>query len=291
MRPLFSLLAVAVTAGAAVADEADAARYYEKLGGVVVRDEAAPGKPVVRLLLNNARIVDEDLGPLAELPRLKWLSLSKAAVTDAAFRHVAKLPDLETVGFGWTRVTGKGLGELAGLKKLRSLELISTHVNDAGLKEVGTLTQLDYLRLDHTLVTDAGVKELAGLRHLRTLDLSYTAVGDAGVKAVAGLSWMTNLRLTGTKVTDAGVADLARLRRLHTLGLGFTAVTGTGLKDMAGLEILCEVTLDKISADGVKALSGLKQLRRLSFVRGSMPSAAFDELRRALPTCEFLTSP
>src|SRR5215207_3714437 len=71
--------------GVGGADEAEdkAAAVVQKLGGVVIRDDRAPGKPVVMVNLGSAKISDVGLKELAPLKSLTKLILASTPVTDA----------------------------------------------------------------------------------------------------------------------------------------------------------------------------------------------------------------
>jgi hypothetical protein len=131
-----AVLALPAPGGAARADEAEAAKRVEQLGGTVTRDGKQPGSPAVKVTLTGPKVTDDDLKPLKELPQLAALELSGAGVTDA------------------------GLRQLRDCKQLKSLSLSHTLVTDAGLKHLKDLKQLESLNLFHTKVTAAGVKEL-----------------------------------------------------------------------------------------------------------------------------------
>ena len=85
MRKFLGALAVLVIlSGVARADEADAVKVIEKLGGKVTRDEKQPGKPVVEVNLMLTKVTDADLKQLKELKQLASLNLFGCrAVTNA----------------------------------------------------------------------------------------------------------------------------------------------------------------------------------------------------------------
>src|SRR5260370_1393755 len=117
-----SVLSVMVLCGAVQADEADAIKLVEQLGGTITRDDKQAGKPVVGVAFNfdsSPHLVgDADLKRLTELKQLTLLKINGARVTDA------------------------GLKELKGLKNLKELYLVQTAVTDAGVKELKGLKQL-----------------------------------------------------------------------------------------------------------------------------------------------------
>ena len=120
-------------------DDAKAEKSIKAIGGKVVRDDKATGKPVIVVDLTNTKVTDAGLKELelAGLKSLQTLSLSGTGVTDAGLKELAGFESLQTLDLSLTGVTGAGLKELAGLKSLQTLMLISTAgVTDAGVAEL-----------------------------------------------------------------------------------------------------------------------------------------------------------
>src|SRR2546425_614201 len=86
---LGALLAALILSGAARADEADAVKLVEKLGGTIKRDDKQPGKPVVEVDLSfRDKVTDADLRELKELKQLVVLDLNFTLVTDAGLKEL-----------------------------------------------------------------------------------------------------------------------------------------------------------------------------------------------------------
>ena len=118
------------------ADDAEvtAVALVEKLGGTVVRDEKAPGKPVTQVWLIKTKVTDAELKELAIFKNLIGLVLIYTKVTDVGLKELATLKNLVVLELGNTKVTDAGLKELAALKNLEILNLTDTEVTDAGLR-------------------------------------------------------------------------------------------------------------------------------------------------------------
>src|SRR5438093_800025 len=142
----------------AAGDEARALAVVVRLGGRFTRNEFAPGKPVVAVMLGGSKLTDADLKQVASLKHLRGMYLFHTRISDA------------------------GLKDLAGLGELHTLELSDTAVTDAGLKELARLKQLKNLFLGGTRVTDAGAKVLTEIEGLQWLDFSGTSITNAGLK-------------------------------------------------------------------------------------------------------------
>ncbi|OWK36596.1 Serine/threonine protein kinase PrkC, regulator of stationary phase [Fimbriiglobus ruber] len=175
---------------------------------------------------------------LCRLPELRCLWLTKAAVVDPWFGHLASAPLLEKVILGhipieisarWTRDGLAALGRsptikavhiyesvypthalsgLAAAPGLANLELAETTIGDAICPHIARLPALTSLRLDRNRVTDEGVKQIATLKTLKTLDLSKTEITDAAVPLLAALDGLTFLKVVDTRITPAGLLAL-----------------------------------------------------------------------------------
>src|SRR5437763_1165287 len=99
------LVLTLLTPGLSQADEAEdaAVKAVENLGGAIVRDEKAIGKPVIAVHLSGDKV-----GP---------------RVNDAELKVLAGLKDLRTLNLEYSKVTGWGLKDLVGLKNLVDLHL------------------------------------------------------------------------------------------------------------------------------------------------------------------------
>jgi hypothetical protein len=96
------------------ADDAEdkAVEAIKKLGGKVMRDENAEGRPVI--------LVD----------------LRGTNTTDAALMELKQLKKLQTLDLFNTKITDEGLKELKELKSLRILYVNKTKVTDAAVLEL-----------------------------------------------------------------------------------------------------------------------------------------------------------
>src|SRR5262245_48052181 len=125
VRLMATVLVLLVATGTLRADEAEerAVKAVRELGGVVWRDEQAPGQPVVRVLLGGSQVTDAALKEVAAFKNLQTLNLPNTAVTDAGLKELATLTNLQTLDLYGTTVTAVGLKELAPLGNLQSLNL------------------------------------------------------------------------------------------------------------------------------------------------------------------------
>ena len=103
------------------------------IGGSVERDENDPKKPAVTILLDGARISDEDLSHVEKLVDLQRLSLRNSQISDAGLEHLRGLHELRWLYLSQTQVTDRGLGQLKELTKIQELGLQGTRLSDEGL--------------------------------------------------------------------------------------------------------------------------------------------------------------
>jgi hypothetical protein len=153
---------------------------------------------------------DDQMERPKKLPRLQYLSLINAKITDAGLRHLEGWAGPQALWLDCTEISDVGLQHLKGLTQLESLTLGGTKVSDAGLQYLEGLTRLELLSLNGTKTTDEGLRNVERLSQLHDLDLRNTAISDAGLRHIEGLTKLESLRLFHTKVTDAGVAKLQK---------------------------------------------------------------------------------
>ena len=234
-----------------------------KLHGIIERDNASPGQPVIGVVFNqdyNRHLKASDLDCLKSLTdlrrfKLEWTEFGDAAlervaglthlrvldmrrngITDVGLRHLQKLSRLEELNL-WANheITDKGIANLNATPHLRRLDLGSTQVGDGSTEIIGHLAKLEELSLencsDGAHLTDAGLKNLQGLSHLKTLDLLFTNITDKGMKYLGGMRGLKRLYLKGTKITDAGLEHIKGLSELEELVINDTAIYRYGPRE------------------------------------------------------------
>jgi hypothetical protein len=246
------------------ADDAEdaAAKWVVEIGGMISRDDKAPGKPVIEvvLLTGNKKITNEGLKELKAFKNLKWLGVFGCEqISDEGMRHVKEVVSLERLALDHTSVTDAGFAELKDLKKLKSLSLTgSNKVTDKGTETIKGFADLEVLSLGGVVtekgvttgtITDKGVKNLVGLKKLTYLNLAEAKLTDAAVKDIAdNMPQLQTLQLGvllntgGSEITDASVPHLARLTKLTMLGLAGSKITGDGVQALQKKLPKCTIT-------------------------------------------------
>jgi hypothetical protein len=230
------------------------------------------------LYVNDAGLVDEDLGRLKNLLNLTWLSLKGNKLTDSGLECLKILTKLGFLDITATHATDVFLGTITkSYKVLQILELAGTQVTDEGFRSIGELVFLHDLNLGDTAVTDKCADFLVKLPELDTLVLSRTAIGDGLMRKIANKTKMARLYLDGTKVTGGGLENLKMLSGLRVLNLSSTGIRNADLKSLAGLSNLEELYLDEtVVTDGCFShLMNLPALRLITFKGTLITRAAF----------------
>ena len=153
---------------------------------------------------------DAQMEYVKKLPRLHYLNLIAAKITDAGLRHLEGLDGPQALWLDCAEITDVGLQHLEGLTRIQSLTLGGTKVTDAGLQYLGGLMRLEVLSLNGTKVTDVGLRHLARLSQLQDVDLRNTVITDDGLQHFEKLTKLQSLQLFHTKVSAAGVAKLQK---------------------------------------------------------------------------------
>ena len=108
--------------------------------------------------------------------------ISNRPVSDAEASDLRKLPHLQLLWMGRTKVSDDIIDSINSLKHLWQLDLSSTDITDAGLKRLRNHPKLTYLQLDGTSVTDEAIESLLQLPCLCEVSLIGTRVTEKGVR-------------------------------------------------------------------------------------------------------------
>lgn len=143
--------------------------------------------------------------------------------TDAALKHVTRLPHLKELWLEQTSVTDSGLQNISTMTQLKTLGLICEYkpgepatITDCGLKHLKRLTNLRKLWLRDSDVTDCGLVHLRCLTKLEDLSLFGTEISDAGLNHLRGLKNLTYLDVAETQwETKGGAITLDAVKELR----------------------------------------------------------------------------
>lgn len=209
--------------------------------------------------LHRARIKDDDLQVLQDLPSVRRVYLSGTDVSREGLEHLQKLPQLERLALWRTSVTDADLKPLAEISTLQVLDLQETKTTERCLAGLSLLRRLETLKFDFP-VTDAGLQHLAQLSDLSLGHLQVNGLTERAAVLLPGLrmehldvrgprggGWATYLAdhptVTSFRLHDAGLSE-AELRaiiapnRLVALYLEKVPLTDALLPLLAGCDQL-----------------------------------------------------
>lgn len=221
-------------------------------------------------LLGDA-INDAGLSCLAQLPRLRYLSLNSGNFTDAAMVHVKKCRSLRILDLNHLPISDVGLRHLSGHPGLEELHLVKTKVNDRGLAYLPSVPSLKTLNVGKTQITDVGMAHVGQIRSLEHLDLPNRGITDKGLAPIANLKHLTHLSVgcsTRSPLTDIALKHVSKLQSLETLHIAGTGFTNAGMDNLAKLENLRELMLmaESITNEGLAKLKPLQSLEDVSLL-------------------------
>ncbi|MDX1947872.1 MAG: hypothetical protein SFU86_20910 [Pirellulaceae bacterium] len=170
-------------------------------------------------------VSDAGLKPLGELKNLRsaaffHISFGGPKFSGAGFAHLAELPKLRRLTVAGSPFNDEGLAAMAKLPALEELRTWHTWQTPAGNAEIGKLKNLKTLYFGQRLrrydggsnaltVSDEALAPLAGLTALESLTLDEARLTYAGLARFAELP---NLKKLSLQRCDIPAADLEKLR-------------------------------------------------------------------------------
>jgi Leucine-rich repeat (LRR) protein len=168
----------------------------------------APGISFQRM-----QVTAKGIAIFAGHPKIEWVRLSPAQMSEASVKHLSTLPALTRVIAPNARITAKEAAHLAEVKYLESV--------------IGELTP-------------DGIRALAACPRLRILELHNAT--DECLQDVATLTKLAVLRIQGPRLSDAGLRQLKSMKGLLYLRISNAErVTGAAVREVAGTLRGCEV--------------------------------------------------
>lgn len=219
---------------------------------------------------------------LSDLRELRSLSIKQrlttageeyARLSDECLAAIGNMPHLETLSLSKLPLRGKSLACLSALTNLKSLSIdfwngewngsaLGEPVSEDCLRAIGMLSQLEWLRLERLQIDNESLAYLAGLTELKTLCLNWLITHDLPrLSHFPALGRLEALDLTDSKVDENDLRTLAALPRLKSISLDVDRFFT--LRDLATLESLEEVSLEHESPEKIEELHAVKRLQRL----------------------------
>jgi len=147
------------------------------------------------------------------------MELSDSAITDEAFKHLAKFPQL-----AWLHIPATSIKTLDGISNIK---------------------RLTFLDISNTDITDKSIDNLLPLQNLIGLNVSScTELGDAGLEKISRLSKLQRLELNNTNFSS--LKPLAKLKELRIIRLNSSSAKFDDVKYLASsLPHVVEISVSK----------------------------------------------
>ncbi len=230
-------------------DPYDAA-FFEHLGHITTLES---------LNVISTKANDEWIAPLGKLTNLKVLRFTNnGKLTDAGMEKLAGLKNLEAFSFVGTAMTGRAYAKCEGWTHVVKVSHRGSSIDDAGIEQLcDHLPNLESISLAHAKFTDAGAVHLAKLKKLKGLELGTHNATAAALKNLVGLP-------------------------LEYLQLGDGLDGPEGIAAIKGIASLKRVTLthcEKLTDEGLKLATDLKQLEQLEIGGLDLPEERLPQLQ------------
>jgi Leucine-rich repeat (LRR) protein len=270
-------------------------------------DHLPKSDELLRLDISGTRVDDSGLTTLANRsPRLRYLWLRGAPVTDRGLEAVSRLHELHELDLAQTAVSNCGLMYLRSLKQLSMIDLSGTTVTVKGIQELRGLPlwelrlsntngvgsswsifpDLRWLYISNSDINDKDLRGLGKLSHLEKLVVRGTKITEIGIREIGKVDTLLMLDLAQCNISNQllwSLADLPRLSSLSLRGTGVTDGVHEPLSRFRNLEVL-DLRDTQLTSRGFRELAKIDTLQEL-YISGPDAAAAIEQLRDALPHC------
>ncbi len=199
------------------------------------------------LSLENAKVGDAELPPLANLARLKDLNLNYCPITDNGFRILGTLKNLEILKVANTGINGSGMQFMKRKKTgagLRILDAKKTRFGEQGLQFLKGVETLEELDIGQAEVTDQTLAlQLKGVPHLMKMSLSFNNISDNGTQVLGTIKSLEELYLSNCqRIGDKTLFFLKNNNQLRILDVNACGnVTAQGAQSLKKFLPNCEI--------------------------------------------------
>ncbi len=164
----------------------------------------APGISFQRM-----QVTAKGIAIFAGHPKIEWVRLSPAQMTEASVKHLSTLPALTRVIAPNARITAK---EAAHLAEVKCLESVIGELTPDGIRALAACPRLRILELHNA--TDECLEDVAKLTKLCVLRIDGPQLSDAGLRQLKSMKGLLYLRITNAdRVKGAAVREVVEALR------------------------------------------------------------------------------
>ena len=194
----------------------DSFAEFEKAGKIhcmVVRIDVEEQSPVNALRplpvapgisFQRIQVTAKGIAMFAGHPKIEWVRLAPAQMTEASVKHLSTLPALTRVTAPNARITAK---EAAHLTEIKYLESVIGELTPDGIRALAACPRLRILELHNA--TDECLQDVAKLTKLCILRIDGPLLSDAGIRHLKSMKGLLFLRITSAdRVTGPAVREV-----------------------------------------------------------------------------------
>lgn len=233
--------------------------------------------PVESVTINRA--VDYDLAGIAQLPRLRYLTILDGSLSTVGLNRIGSLPKLEELYLENDCVEALSLDKIPDCSKLRRLKIVGRMTPQA-LRSLQQSFSITELHLN---------SHLASLSHdVRAQSSGLNSISRPHLAIVARIPNLKTLQVDSSTLRDSDLDPLADAERLEELFVREVRLLTRSLNALGKIPYLKRLALDLDMAGYPDALEGFPHLTTLS-VHGSRISPEFLRGLEKLPQLETLS--
>lgn len=164
-----------------------------------------------------------------------------------------------------------GITSLKGIGYLKNLESLYLYSHDklADLEGIEALSKLTYLDLP----TYGEITDIAPVTKLK--NLTSLNIGGKNLSSLEGIENLTNLTSLNISGSFKDIGSIASLKQLNYL---YISSSSSEFTDMKGIENLKRLSSLNVSANALKDITGLEQLRNLSSL--TIQNSSFSDFQK-----------
>jgi Leucine-rich repeat (LRR) protein len=279
--------------------------WVQEVGGGVERDSAGD---IIALHLRGTWVTDVELLDVARLPKLERLDLSHTRITDEGLLHLKPAKQIQDLNLFYAeQITDRGMSAIRDWKHLTKLNVRGTRIFDGTLAIVGGLAQLEWLDIAYTQLTDNGLDALVPLTRLKHLAIGRSKLTKSALEVLRLLPTLESLDLggphpgpggyrntTGLPMEDDLPAAIAELKQLRVLNLSYSQIRADGLKILTALDQVNKLSLvgcPRVDDRALAELAKWKSLQNLDIQEAAATEQGVETLEKAKPGIVILRGP